>query len=211
MAFGTHAQGRPWPPAACYGVPFHGRVADPVAQPGSIDSAAVTGPFDSPPSEIRAIRRGAYYEFIGAFINDGNSSWTGIDLDRHEVIVVYRRTWDRRASMSRNFEFPDNRQPDRDSMVRVWTAEDGGRKEMEIVRRSRLDFDEEGAFVCAANIEWNAKREGYSRTTDTLSRSLNLIDTSGDGVPITRAIDERGITNFVMNAIVDRRRAYWKN
>lgn len=192
-------------------VTYEGKVVPKVV----VDSAAVTGPFRSPPLEIATIQRGASTEFIGGHINDGLASWTGLDLDSREIIVITRTVWDKRAATSRPFEFPapDKYPPETETVVRKWTSEDGNRKELEIVRRSPLRAEEIQAFVCLANIEWaHPRRPAVMMPTDTLSSRFTLISVGPkvSASPAIKDIDQYGVTGFILNSLVASRQNIWK-
>ncbi|WP_411879505.1 hypothetical protein [Polaromonas sp. YR568] len=207
---------------SCYGNPFGKGAVDAmrVTYEGKIspkvivDSAAVTGPFRSPPLEIATIQRGASTEFIGGHINDGLASWTGLDLDSREIVSVTRTVWDKRAAMSRPFEFPAAGKYPPETVVRKWTSEDGNRKELEIVQRSPLRAEEIQAFVCLANIEWaQPRRPPRMRPTDTLSSRFTLIS-MGPKVtasPAVKDIDQDGVTGFILDSLLASRQSIWKN
>jgi hypothetical protein len=207
---------------SCYGNPFGKGAVDAMRVPYEgkispkviVDSAAVTGPFRSPPLEIATIQRGASTEFIGGHINDGLASWTGLDLDSREIVSVTRTVWDKRAAMSRPFEFPAPGKYPAETVVRKWTSEDGNRKELEIVQRSPLQTEEIQAFVCLANIEWaQPRRPPGMGPTDTLSSRFTLIS-MGPKVaasPAVKDIDQYGVTGFILNSLLAKRQNIWKN
>ena len=213
---------RPAQEDSCYGdafgkgavdamtVTYDGKVSPKVI----VDSAAVSGPFRSPPLEIATIQRGASTEFIGGFINDGMASWTGVDLDGREIIRITRTVWDKRASLTRPFEFPSPDKYPAETVVRKWTSEDGNRKELEIVQRSPLRAEEIQAFVCLANIEWAQPRHPPGmRPTDTLSSSLTLISVGPKvtSSPAVKDIEQYGVTGFILNSLLVSRQNIWKN
>jgi hypothetical protein len=207
---------------SCYGDAFgNGAVgASRVGYEGKIspkvivDSAAVAGPFRSRPLEIATIQRGAFTEFIGGFINDGLASWTGLDLDGREIIYITRKVWDKRASLSQPFEFPAPDKYPAETVVRKWTSEDGNRKELEVVQRSRLRAEEIQAFVCLANVEWaQPRRPPGMGPTDTLSSSFTLISMGPKitASPAVKDIDQYGVTGFILNSLLANRQNFWKN
>jgi hypothetical protein len=137
-----------------------------------------TNPLDNPPMEISQIRRGFVGSYVGAFINDGLSSWLGIDLERMQAISIERHIHDKngRAGPEPTFNWRDEQ-----SFERKWIDKSTGRVEVETVLLKQLDTDEANAFVCIANKIWelNPVRDyELTQLTDTLASSSDLLDTN---------------------------------
>jgi len=131
------------------------------------------------PPEIQRIERGYVTNWVGGFINDGNMSWNGIDLDRHEVISVVRRVYDTRAIQTRPFGDPVFTDWDHSSFARKWS--DDQRIEMEVVTLRNLRPEEIQAFVCIANGAWGAPQKSplellLARPSDTQIDNAILLD-----------------------------------
>ncbi|WP_146208776.1 hypothetical protein [Azospirillum sp. TSO22-1] len=107
------------------------------------------------PVEISRIRRGFVGVRQGMSVNDGLSSWSGVDLDRKEVVFINRYTYAPQAAFSRPFGDPvlPSEQPEIHAGKRIYTRKwfDGDRVEMEIIQRALLSNGEIKAFICLAN------------------------------------------------------------
>jgi TonB family protein len=184
---------------SCYGTPYgaqkansHKPVEVPVSDPPAPPEASLAPmretvrdririqakPLEYPP-EIARIKRGYISSFVGAFINDGLASWSGIDLDRMEVISVQRRIYDRRATLTKPFDEPTFQTWDNRSFERKWSSKD--RTEMEAVLIGDLEGPDANAFVCIANKIWERDEPSTDEipsSSDTLSSSSILIDTT---------------------------------
>jgi hypothetical protein len=176
------------------------------------DSKNAKGPFSRVPIEISSIQNGAYSEFIGGFINDGLSSWVGVDLDSGTLTWVARRVYDKRAPYTRPFNPYIGKQYD-PNIIRSWESPDESRKEEEIIRIDPLSDQEKEAFVCLANLDWKqsiAQREPMA--TNTFSNFyvlVNLDPQSGHTKRIALSLSE----NQMRLMISSRRDRYefWKN
>lgn len=113
-------------------------------------------PLDPLPPEIARIRRGLVKRFIGKFIRDGETTWSGVDLDRLLAVSVERRVFDLRAHQSREVPDPVFGQPEQLSFARKWT--DGQRTEIEVIKVFPISLPEAQILVCAANPVWAEKK-----------------------------------------------------
>jgi len=147
------------------------------------------------PPEIQRIERGYITAWAGGFINDGLMSWSGIDLDRREVISVQRRIYDKRATLSRPFSEPVFNDWDHVSIARTWSTDQ--RTETEVVTRRSLRLEELNAFVCIANGVWGVQQKSARELmqmmpTDTLASNATLLDRTEENGAVfsyTRSVD----------------------
>lgn len=120
----------------------------------------------SAPDEIKNIKRGAYVEVVGLFINDGFASWIGIDLDRGELLQVNRYAG-RHLKNAPTVAATDSHFARETRSERVhW---------IDVVRKRTLPAEALGEFVCAANELWVAKPVETPSESDIFTE-LRLVD-----------------------------------
>jgi hypothetical protein len=126
-----------------------------------------TQPLEALPPEIARIQRGMVKRFVGKFINDGQMSWSGVDLDRLMAVTVERRVFDRRAHQPRPVSDPRLSAQDESTFARKWS--DAERTEVEVVSTFPINPAEALAFVCAANSEWADKNPLPNDDSDAMA------------------------------------------
>jgi hypothetical protein len=104
------------------------------------------------PPELSRIRRGALEWWLGAFINDGLSGYSGIDLDRKLAVNIERRTRAARAAAPLAIAALSFAEYDPTTFARAFSSEQF--EQMEVVSTRRLDDAQLAAFVCIANEVW---------------------------------------------------------
>jgi hypothetical protein len=126
-----------------------------------------TQPLETLPPEIARIQRGMVKRFVGKFINDGQMSWSGVDLDRLMAVTVERRVFDRGAHQPRPVPDPRLSAQGDSTFARKWS--DAERTEVEVVSTFPINPAEAVAFVCAANPEWADKNPLPADDSDAIS------------------------------------------
>jgi hypothetical protein len=125
-------------------------------------------PLDPLPPEIARIQRGVVKRFVGKFVNDGQTSWSGVDLDRLLGVTVERRVFDMSAHQPRPVSDPRFSQRGDQSFARKWS--EAGRTEVEVISTFAIDPAEAQVFVCAANPEWADKNPLPDDDSDQLAQ-----------------------------------------
>jgi hypothetical protein len=129
------------------------------------ESAARAKPlYFEPPEEFRSIRRGAYAEYVGMFINEGSASWAGFDLDRSEAVLV-------RFYGGENIDYAP-KTPDGPNRTR--RQFDNG-ESLEVITRINLDQAKLIELVNLANWLWSAHNY-WNEMADDIHNAIVLLD-----------------------------------
>ncbi|PMQ07542.1 hypothetical protein DyAD56_02120 [Dyella sp. AD56] len=202
VAHAADEQSRPGP--QCYGASFGSTKVDTsVAAPrlapsGTFEQEAAfdkeaSGKLEvrnkqlvSVPPEIERIRKGYTSSFVGGGLNNGLSEWFGIDLERHLVVQVVRRSYTSRDPMMRPFSDVDLvKNPH--VIARKWQSDSWS--EEEVVLLSQGQPGDLALFVCSANALWAHHQPLPNPVTDppslplmsdTLSAYIYLLDFGKD-------------------------------
>jgi len=160
-----------------YGIERNGEITtfEKVPQRKAASLLLVDGPLNGAPPEVRNLRRGSYFHWVGAFINDGLSTWTIVDLDDQELVHVSTRIWDKSASFSKPFDVKEPASDRSNQTVRTWIARDGSRYDRQVITRIKLTEVDLIRFVCHANAEWRSTAKLLPiRSSDTLQSGMYL-------------------------------------
>ncbi len=140
-------------------------------------------PLSRMPPELLQIQRGAVQSWVGAFINSGLASYSGIDLDRKVFIAIQRRSRRIADKPQRDFGEPKFDAYDNTTFARKFSNEQF--VQMEVVSTRRFFATDQAllaAFACIANAIWRSDEKLdrgpmlLPRRSDTLEESSFLYD-----------------------------------
>lgn len=93
------------------------------------------------PEEIGNIRRGAYHEYVGFFVNEGGAMWLAFDYDRDEAVLVERYS-------GSHLEWVPRELPQGSVLIRR------GNETVDVVTRTQVGREQRAVLVSLANELW---------------------------------------------------------